>query len=491
MRSFPTSWPCVTSLGAVLLVGGVADVRAQIQVLSPNGEEIWQAGTTQTIQWVTIDTPGDVLVYATNLTTGDAIEVGHVPACAEAINWRICPLFGDGPCIVTVTSLGPEGWEDSSDLPFTIAGSSENLPILVANPNGGENFSAGSTHLITWTGGGPGQIVQADLLKGSDWMYAIGTAPVEAGALTWDVCPDLPEGGDYIIDLRTSGCGASSEDVSDLAFSITASAAPPTLAITSPNGGELFPTGAVRTVTWVGTGLEGDAQISLVNATTTIYLGAAPAAGGSFTWPICSLLPSGQDYRIRIRADGCWMSVEDESDAVFSIAGGGGGLWPTLDLLYPQGGETWVAGTSQTVNWSTSDPTGDVRVVLYDGKRNVIDVLVPLAAGSYHMDLPGNLTPGMTYQVLMFWFGCGPELYDASTRFFVVAPGDLDGDGDVDPDDGTSFRACMTGPSVLLLDASCQVADLDQDDDVDAADFGLLQRCFSGAGQSPRPDCLR
>lgn len=475
---------------AALLLISAAGAQAQISVTVPNGAEIWQAGTTQKVEWIAYDTLGDVVVYATNLTTDESLEVGQVPASAQAINWLICPLFGDGPCLITVTWLGPEGYEDSSDQPCTIEGSAENVPIVVTGPNNGESFPAGSTQMITWTGGGPGQIVQLDLLKGGEWMYSIGTAPVEAGSFAWEVCPDLPEGNDYIVDLRTYGCGNSTEDISDAGFAITASAPGPTITLLSPNGGESFVPGSTQSVTWTSTGLEGDAQVFLASPTDTIYIGAAPVAAGSFAWQVCPLLPDGSDYRIYLRGQGCWMSADDESDAVFSLAGGSGGPLPTLELTYPVGGEIWVAGTVQTVTWSSSDPVGEVRIVLYDGAQSVVDTLVPLADGSYPLTLPGNLAPGMSYQLILSWYGCGPELYAASARFFVAAPGDLDADGDVDSDDYANFRSCMTGPAILQLDPACAIADLDQDHDVDAADFGLLQRCFGGPGVPPRPGCL-
>jgi hypothetical protein len=74
--------------------------------------------------------------------------------------------------------------------------------------------------------------------------------------------------------------------------------------------------------------------------------------------------------------------------------------------------------------------------------------------------------------------------------FLCTWPGDLNGDGDVDADDITAFKACMTGPGVTAtLSAACQPADLDHDLDVDMADFGILQRRFSGPDVLADPHC--
>ena len=58
----------------------------------------------------------------------------------------------------------------------------------------------------------------------------------------------------------------------------------------------------------------------------------------------------------------------------------------------------------------------------------------------------------------------------------AAVPGDLDDDGDVDPDDVGLFVAAMSGPGVATGDPS---ADLDFDSDADLADFGILMLNFS------------
>lgn len=69
------------------------------------------------------------------------------------------------------------------------------------------------------------------------------------------------------------------------------------------------------------------------------------------------------------------------------------------------------------------------------------------------------------------------------------SPGDFDSDGDVDQDDLTIFRACMTGPGLGPTVSGCARADLDGDSDADQSDFGLFQRCLSGSGVSASPSC--
>ncbi|MBP7936436.1 MAG: hypothetical protein KA354_17495 [Phycisphaerae bacterium] len=59
-----------------------------------------------------------------------------------------------------------------------------------------------------------------------------------------------------------------------------------------------------------------------------------------------------------------------------------------------------------------------------------------------------------------------------------------------DQNDFDRFKDCASGPAIPLI-AGCEARDFDHDGDVDQSDFGLLQRCFSGAGEPADPDCVK
>jgi hypothetical protein len=62
------------------------------------------------------------------------------------------------------------------------------------------------------------------------------------------------------------------------------------------------------------------------------------------------------------------------------------------------------------------------------------------------------------------------------------APGDLDGDGDVDASDYGHFQICMKGSLVHQDDPACAGALLDHDSDVDGYDTTVFLNCMSGTG---------
>jgi len=79
--------------------------------------------------------------------------------------------------------------------------------------------------------------------------------------------------------------------------------------------------------------------------------------------------------------------------------------------------------------------------------------------------------------------------------------GDFNHDGVMDRSDLDAFTACLTGPAIPYDPANpptgCTLqavvgllpADLDRDGDIDQSDFGILQRCWSGANKSADPSC--
>ncbi len=108
-----------------------------------------------------------------------------------------------------------------------------------------------------------------------------------------------------------------------LLWALAAAAPAQTLHLTSPNGGEKWPAGAVRHVTWQATGLGGTVELILRRAGARVGVIAAnlPAAQGGFDW-IVGRLQEGQaapggGYSVRVRsADN---QYGDQSDAAFEI----------------------------------------------------------------------------------------------------------------------------------------------------------------------------
>lgn len=140
-------------------------------------------------------------------------------------------------------------------------------------------------------------------------------------------------------------------------------------------------------------------------------------------------------------------------------------------LANPTGGYVLHAGQIPTAGL----PPGQYTVVL-----------IPLRARVLRHDL--NFSQAQPGFIML-------EAESAGSSFdFVVSPvfipGDFNQDGFVNSVDLDIFLACATGPAGPYTPTSCPLipdgqghvaADLDQDADVDQDDFGIFQRCYSGA----------
>ena len=104
---------------------------------------------------------------------------------------------------------------------------------------------------------------------------------------------------------------------------ITASNNPPTVEVTSPNGGENW-TGGIHTVNWSASDLDGDKlTFSLLYTPddgSTWYPVVSGLTGNSYALDT-STLPSGQAARMRVIASDGFYTAQDDSDGTFILAG--------------------------------------------------------------------------------------------------------------------------------------------------------------------------
>ena len=126
---------------------------------------------------------------------------------------------------------------------FTFAG------ITVTSPNGGRSWKAGTTRTISWTYKGiPGDFVKIELLKGGLATLVKSGVSIGAngkGSWSWTIPKKKTPGTDYKIRVTSTTMGKC-KDTSNKYFTITG----PTIAVTSPNGGETWQAGTKHTISW-------------------------------------------------------------------------------------------------------------------------------------------------------------------------------------------------------------------------------------------------
>lgn len=128
--------------------------------------------------------------------------------------------------------------------------------------------------------------------------------------------------------------------------------------VTSPNGGETWYTGESPNITWTSAGFSGNVKIELNRtypggAWETLY--ASTTNDGVQAWTVSGAVTS--QARVRISSVNL-PAISDESDANFTIAS------PFVTVTYPNGGETWYTGYSQTILWTSGGFAGNVNIDL-------------------------------------------------------------------------------------------------------------------------------
>jgi molybdopterin-binding protein len=189
--------------------------------------------------------------------------------------------------------------------------------ITVTYPNGGENLSQNSQHDITWTSKNVTENVKIELLRGTSVSNTISSGTANTGKYSWTVPSGQTVGVDYKIRI-TSTSNSSVNDTSDGNFSI--SAAPKSITVVSPNGGERWRRGTRYSIKWTTVGSIGSSvKIELLKGgILSRTITSSTNNGGSYSWTVPSRQTTGTDYKIRITSISD-SSINDTSDNSFTV----------------------------------------------------------------------------------------------------------------------------------------------------------------------------
>jgi hypothetical protein len=124
--------------------------------------------------------------------------------------------------------------------------------------------------------------------------------------------------------------------------------APTTITVTSPNGGESWATGTDETITWTSDSYVGYVKIDLSGDGGKKWQTIIPFTlnDGSETWAVSGPKTTN---KARIRVSFCaQLAIKDVSDADFTIT------VPSITVTSPNDGETWLATSEQTIEWTST-----------------------------------------------------------------------------------------------------------------------------------------
>ncbi|GEM_PF-1755052 len=198
-------------------------------------------------------------------------------------------------------------WVESG-LPFLAA-----PDLKLVAPNGGENWTTGSTQTIKWSSNGAVANVKLEysVNNGATWTTIIAST-ANNGIESWTIPNNVS--GQCLVRVSDATDG-NPVDVSNSAFTIMLA---PTLTLTSPNGGENRTVGTVQTITWKSNGAVKDVKLeySVNSGATWEAIAASTANDGSQPWKIPNNLSTQCLVRVSEAADG---DPFDVSDSTFAI----------------------------------------------------------------------------------------------------------------------------------------------------------------------------
>jgi hypothetical protein len=379
-------------------------------ITSPNGGDIWTAGTTRDITWsyTGSECSSDVRISLYKSGEKQYVIVANVPAKAGVYKWTIpaTQAYGNDYQIRISCNTNYDIC-DFSDVNFTIS------PIGVTFPNGGEGLQAGSTREIAWsyTGRGCSSDVRISLYKGGEKQYVIATnVPAKAGAYKWTIPSTQALGDDY--KIRVS-CNTNYDicDFSDVNFTISP------IGVTLPNGGEGLLVGSTREINWsyTGTACSPDVRITLYKGSEKQYdiETKMPIKAGTYRWTVPVAQAAGDDYKIQISCNNNAFIYGNSAN--FSIG--------HFNVASPREGESWHTGNPVDINWNYAGAgcSSDIRISLYKGgeKQYVIAPNVPAKAGTYKWTIPSAQAAGDNYKIRI---SCNAnyDICDFSDYFFTI-----------------------------------------------------------------------
>jgi hypothetical protein len=310
-------------------------------------------------------------VYVTGWTCSTDFPVRNAYRSAIASVWDcfITKFYSEGNNVVYSTYFGgnidDRGYGIAADSNgnayisgYTCSTGYLYSPPITYPPFQHDNAGAGDVFLLilsadgdcigfTYLGGGSGDMGYGLALDSSNSVYLTGE--------TWSK-------GSSSFPTINPYQGSHAGGDADAFVSKIMLIGPPILTLGAPNGGELWYTGGTENITWNYSGLadttlvrlvllQDDADLGFIAENITISDNTYPWNVGQYDGGTAA---PGNNYKIRIETMDT--AVSDTSDNNFSIANS------TITVTYPNGGETWLTGSSHHILWTSTGPVGNVQI---------------------------------------------------------------------------------------------------------------------------------
>lgn len=264
--------------------------------------------------------------------------------------------------------------------------------IKVITPNGNEEWTIGTEHIIEWEDN-IDENVKIDLLKNSNVISNITSTTLSDGSYSWPIPESLEASNNYKIKI-TSIEDASINDISNSTFNLKEQG---TITVTTPNSNTVWTMGQYNVpINWETGDLGGTVTIQMYKGENKLgtLIPDAPNNGSYTGYSVQTTLQEGEDYRVKIISN---INEEkyDFSDYFEIIEAENLPPVPPYDP-YPEEGEILDELTANLF-WNCEDPEEDpLTYDVYAGENNPPTTLI--VEGLTTNTTPyENLDEGTTY----------------------------------------------------------------------------------------------
>jgi hypothetical protein len=390
----------------------IPDTTIGIRLISPNGGEVLQPGTVQTVKWVTKGFVQNITIeYSTdqgkswNLMSDPQGNSSNYLSNSGSFDWLLAGnvLFSN-KCLIRISQFGRTCNVDYSDGFFSV----NNIPVItILDPAPNDTLYTGvSCYNIKWSHYNiPGDQVSLDysLDNGVHWNVIVDSTyskPV-GNSFRWTV-PNVVTNQSKLRIASTRNKSIKSE----VSFRIDTTF----VKLLYPAGGEVFENCIDSKIVWKNQGEPGTVNIdySLDEGKSWIhFIGVARKDGkDSITWQT----PNVSSSTVRVRMIGeCNPSIGDSTKVNFTI---NKNPLLKLRLLSPNGGESFSVNTFHKVTWETkgnidhvtllySDDDGRTWGYMTNSKTGLTSFNIP-NTGSFIWQVPGTLYASSKVKVQIY-----------------------------------------------------------------------------------------
>jgi len=278
-------------------------------------------------------------------------------------------------------------------------------------------WTAGGTYVISWIDNFQSTVdvvlINQDSTGTPHYLDTLASN-ITSSTYYWNTT-GFPLGTHYKIRVQNHQSPTVYKDESNHYFTLSDQAGG-FITLEQPVGNETWAEGNTYVISW-NDNLIAPVRVELLKNNAPFDTLVASTTGSTLNWTIpTGYANSGKIYKIRVSSTVAGATTTPATSGYFKITASAG---TTVNILQPNGGESWAQNTTHLISWIDDIPE-PVNVELYDGNTWVRDIATGVVGSTYYWTIDNPLeTTGTHYRVYVR-STLDPNLYDRSDFYFSI-----------------------------------------------------------------------